>query len=124
MFRNDFSSEDDYSNSPERRKSLDRRQSLRRGSTADPGDTSDGIPPINQSKMSENRKMSIKPGNQERRDTYTARMFPESVTGQSVASSYQGTSTNSMSGPSTWTQLVVQSDDQIEKVVQELLRQG
>ena len=95
---------------------------MRRDSVYDPGDTSDGIPPINQSKMSENRKMSIK-GNLERRNTYTARMFPESVTGQST-SSHQGASSNSMSGPPTWTQLIVQNDDQIEKVVQELLRQG
>ena len=78
QFRNDFSSEDDFSNSPGR--PLDRKQSLRRESVYDPGDTSDGIPPINQSKMSENRKMSIK-GNLERRNTYTARVFPESVTG-------------------------------------------
>jgi len=118
--RNDFSSEDDFSNSPGR--PLDRKQSLRRESVYDPGDTSDGIPPINQSKMSENRKMSIK-GNLERRNTYTARMFPESVTGQST-SSHQGASSNSMSGPPTWTQLIVQNDDQIEKVVQELLRQA
>ena len=97
---------------------------MRRDSVHDPADTSDGIPPINQSKMSDNRKRSIKPGNQERRDTYTAKMFPESVTGQSTTSSHQGASTNSISGPSTWTQLVVQNDDQIEKVVQELLRQG
>jgi len=86
------------------------------------GRSTDGIPPINQSKMSENRKMSIK-GNLERRNTYTARMFPESVTGQST-SSHQGASSNSMSGPPTWTQLIVQNDDQIEKVVQELLRQA